>query len=142
MVWDIRCNKRDGYYKPVNTIHNCHSTLSTTGTPQRNKRRGRRLSSVAKPVRDIWIPLLKGGVKIHLTCCTHLLKSFRFPLGLATECNCSDIPRCEYDNLSWCCRWKYKSLGSEEKLLHNLYRTSSLPCLSLSRSRHSKTWLE
>ena len=54
MVWDIRCNKRDGYYKPVNTIHNCHSTLANTGTPQRSNRRGRRRSSsnVTRAVRN------------------------------------------------------------------------------------------
>ena len=51
MVWDMRCNKRDGYYKPVNTIHNCHSTLATNGTPKRTGRRGRRLSNVVTPVR-------------------------------------------------------------------------------------------
>ncbi|XP_028398798.1 denticleless protein homolog B-like isoform X3 [Dendronephthya gigantea] len=48
MVWDMRCNKRDGHYKPVNTIHNCHSTLPTTSTPQRTKKRGRRLSNAVK----------------------------------------------------------------------------------------------
>lgn len=46
MVWDIRCNRRDGYYKPVNVIHNAHTTQRTQ--QQTAKRNRRRNSSKAK----------------------------------------------------------------------------------------------
>ena len=52
MIWDVRCNKRDGYYQPVNTIHNCHST-TPSGTLQRsNKKRRRRSSAIVGQVKS------------------------------------------------------------------------------------------
>lgn len=72
MVWDMRCNKRFGYHKPVNTIHNCHTISSTvSGTPPRIRRRGRRPSSVVKPVSSNNIHDYKNE------CCSLTFNSFR-----------------------------------------------------------------
>ena len=48
MVWDLRCNRRDGFYQPVNIIHHAH-TQQASVVPQKNRRRGRR-PSVPQPV--------------------------------------------------------------------------------------------
>ncbi|KAK3751474.1 hypothetical protein QZH41_009185 [Actinostola sp. cb2023] len=45
MIWDIRCNRRSDFYKPVNIIHNAH-TIQLNGTPQRVRKRSRRGSAV------------------------------------------------------------------------------------------------
>ena len=43
MVWDLRCNRRNGFYQPVNIMKNAHTQQSLL-VSQRNKRRGRRPS--------------------------------------------------------------------------------------------------
>lgn len=64
MVWDIRCNVpvRDGFYKPVITIRNAHTVQ--INTPQRVKKRSRRVS-VAKPVVVSIARAIQCGVVQH-----------------------------------------------------------------------------
>lgn len=52
MIWDIRCNRRDGYFKPTDIIHNAHA-IETSNTPKRpQKRASRTNSSVGQVSRD------------------------------------------------------------------------------------------
>lgn len=66
MIWDIRCNRRNGHYKPVNVIHNAHM-VQRNGTPQQIRKRSRRRSSVAQINSVSQIIPLKDSASFH-TC--------------------------------------------------------------------------
>ncbi|XP_021363808.1 denticleless protein homolog [Mizuhopecten yessoensis] len=39
MVWDTRCNRKDGFLSPVNTIHNAHALQQTSVRKPRNRQK-------------------------------------------------------------------------------------------------------